>query len=292
MSLAEVSHYTVRLFSTSKYDGLQTSVFHVRKGAMDAAKMLDLSAQSTYQHNMFLTSNGECYWVRCFSRTTEIAVPPLWAISAAPLVSGGSNKRDQPVHIVAGNKDTIELPDPSSRGHIHRAVLPVDTPYMQSAESLVHERIVLTNILGWQAQRRQTHVQVDYVQRTMVIYHSKMTTQALQALAPTHASLTPFSVDQLRIDTVVVCVPHKSTGGLFVRAFLPMQAYAEALMPVQATPCLRHPWAPVAVQSVFEISWVFADRQCRLIKRVLPQTADKMELLAGAEATLERTIYV
>ncbi|KAJ2398612.1 hypothetical protein GGI23_003138 [Coemansia sp. RSA 2559] len=287
MSLAEVTHYTVQLFGTSKYDGLQTSIFHVRKGAMDAAKMLELSAQSTYQHNMFLTGNGECYRVRCFSRTTEIAVPPLWAFSAAPLASGGSDKCDQPVHIVAGNKDTMELPDPSSRGHIRRAVLPVDTPYMQSAETLVHERIMLTNILG-----RHAHVQVDYVQRTMVIYHGKMTPQALQALAPTHASLTPFSVDQLCIDTVVVCVPHKSTGGLFVRAFLPMQAYAEALMPVQATPCLRHPWAPAAVQSVFEISWIFAGRPCRLIKRVLPQTADRVELLAGAEATLERTIYV
>ncbi|KAJ2527245.1 hypothetical protein EV175_007560, partial [Coemansia sp. RSA 1933] len=56
MSLVEVSHYTVQLFGTTKYDGLRISIFHVRtEGAMiDATTMLKLSAQSTYQHNMFI----------------------------------------------------------------------------------------------------------------------------------------------------------------------------------------------------------------------------------------------
>ncbi|KAJ1662236.1 hypothetical protein IW140_006087 [Coemansia sp. RSA 1813] len=324
MSLVEVSHYTIQLFGTNKYDGIRTSVFHIQKGkesggTMEAAKMLELSAQSKYQHNMFVApiekgsntvgvhgSDGLHYSLRCFSRTTEITVPPLWVFGAAPLVSHGPEKQQpgRSVYIVEGNgqqSNITELPEPSTRGHIQRAVVSIDEPYgsLPGNDALVHERIILTNVLGRpQSSGNWRDVQVDYINshRTLVVYDGKMSPETLQTLAPMYASLTLLAIEQLNIDTVVVCAQHKATGGLLVRAFLPMQAYTEALMPVSATPYLRHPWAPSAVQSVFEISWFFDEKPCRIIK-VSRQSATsngstRVELMARAEATLTRTIYV
>ncbi|KAJ2554313.1 hypothetical protein EV175_002629 [Coemansia sp. RSA 1933] len=294
MSLVEVSHYTVQLFGTTKYDGLRISVFHVRtEGAtIDAATMLKLSEQSTYQHNMFIQPAEQVedrteHTLRCFSRTSEIVIPPFWAFGASSLVS-----RSRVVRLIEGPR-IVDLPATNGKGgYIQRATVTLESPHPRhgAADTLVYERIIVTNILGRPSS--PTHywpgVQVDYIGRTMVVYHSKMAPNALQLLKPTVASLTQVAaIGQLDIDTVVVCVPHKSTGGLFVRAFLPSVAYTEALMPVVAISSLRHPWSPVL--GVFEISWMFDGKPCRMIKAT---RADNVDLMARAEETLVRTVYV
>ncbi|KAJ2692168.1 hypothetical protein GGH99_001906 [Coemansia sp. RSA 1285] len=336
MSLTEISHYSVQLFGTNRYDGITTSIFKVRTGEtpIDTPKMLELSVQSKYQYNMFVTRmdgdpnagpayedcGGHRYLLRCFSRTNEIAVPPLWAFGASPVVLHDARQQDtkQPVFIVEGHADqqsAIRLTD--VKGFIQRAAVPLENQSQYhhkrtvslpggSADPQVHERIVLTNILGRPQSRTWPDIQIEYItsHRTFVIYDAKMTPGALQALKPTPASLTRLAVEQLNIDTVVVCVQHSTTGGIFARAFLPMQAYAAAPMPVAALPYLRHPWGPLSVKNMFEILWVSDNKACRIIKSSSRSSdagiavgnggndAQHVELLVRSEPTLTRTFYL
>ncbi|KAJ2743984.1 hypothetical protein H4S06_005505 [Coemansia sp. BCRC 34490] len=296
--------------------------------------MLELSVQSKYQYNMFVTRmdgdpnagpayedcGGHRYLLRCFSRTNEIAVPPLWAFGASPVVLHDARQQDtkQPVFIVEGHADqqsAIRLTD--VKGFIQRAAVPLDNQPQYhhkrtvslpggSADPQVHERIVLTNILGRPQSRTWPDIQIEYItsHRTFVIYNAKMTPGALQALKPTPASLTRLAVEQLNIDTVVVCVQHSTTGGIFARAFLPMQAYAVAPMPVAALPYLKHPWGPLSVKNMFEILWVSDNKACRVIKSSSRSSdtgiavgnggndAQHVELLVRSEPTLTRTFYL
>ncbi|KAJ2611238.1 hypothetical protein H4S08_003251 [Coemansia sp. RSA 1365] len=265
---ATTIHYTVSLYGTGAYDGIRASIF-VLNVIPTTNMMQSIVQRNKYKHNLFLSPSVDCpertttptYDLRCYSRNGEIEVPALSAFAAAHvLITLYDIDGISTVVIFEGSR---KMTFPVSNSRQIKCIIELDQ--IENLEVLHVERIILLDL--FKIIRRGLILNYVDTHKTLIVYDSQSTVSQLRNLVPKSASYTNNAIKQLQVATIIVCVNDELSGGIFARAFLPAEDYAEAAMPVLATPYLQSCCSPDHKDSVLEISWISAGKHCYVVAK-------------------------
>ncbi|KAJ2808066.1 hypothetical protein H4R20_001024 [Coemansia guatemalensis] len=260
------THYTVLLYGTGAYDGIRASIF-VLNVIPTTNMMQSMARRNKHTRNLFLSPSIDCpertttptYDLRCYGKDGEIGVPPLSAFAAAHVLIALHDIDGITTVVIFEGSRKLEFPVSSSR----QIKCIIELAPVVSFEALHMERIVLLDL--FKIIRRGLTLNYVEAHKTLVVYDNQSTVSQLRNLVPRSASYTENAIEQLQIATIIVCVNDELSGGIFARAFLPAQDYAEATMPVAATPYLQSCCNSDHKGSVLEISWITASKRCYLV---------------------------